>query len=634
MQWQFWIVQTLNSVAFGGLLFLLSSGFSLAFGLMRIPNLAHGAFFMLGAYFGATVVYFGGNFWLAALAAGAGVGLVGIALERFILRPLAGNIQGQVLVTLGIAFIMADICLLVWTGDPWTVPAPPALRPPLLMGGFAFPTYRLVVVVIALVAAIALYFLMERTRLGAMIRAGVDDMEMARGVGIPVSMLFTVVFLLGAVLAGAAGAFGGPMLNAYPGLDADMLPLALIVVILGGAGSPAGRLHRQLRSRLSLQFRHRTVSRPRLLHPVPAHGAGARVHAAGLVRAGPAVNSHGLRGQRLAAAACLAVPWIITNDYYINLASQILIYALLALSLNLLLGYGGMVSLGHAAFLGLTGYSTILLVLAGYGQLTTAILSVVFSTACGALFGVLALRASGIGFLMITLALGQIVWGIAYRANELTGGDNGITLPARPAPFGIDINSASNFYYFTLIVFAIALFCIWRLTRSPFGAALCGTRDQPRRMSHARPQRMDGPVADVRDRVLLGLDLGLLYVYYNLFMSPHAISLQQSAEALLMAILGGASTLSGPIIGAAIITIVKNVVSTYVERWNTLLGLIFVLVIMFMPYGLVPGCAQLWRRLAAPRRQRGVRTGAQRAASGRAATPRTAHGFPASEPAQ
>jgi branched-chain amino acid transport system permease protein len=168
------------------------------------------------------------------------VGLVGIALERFILRPLAGNIQGQVLVTLGVAFIVADVCLLVWTGDPWTVPAPPSLRLPLFLGGFAFPTYRLVVIVIALIAALVLYLLMERTRLGAMIRAGVDDMEMARGVGIPVSLLFTIVFLIGAMLAGAAGAFGGPILNAYPGLDADMLPLALIVVILGGAGSLLG----------------------------------------------------------------------------------------------------------------------------------------------------------------------------------------------------------------------------------------------------------------------------------------------------------------------------------------------------------------------------------------------------------
>src|SRR5262245_49910389 len=237
---QFWIVQTLNSISFGALLFLLSSGFSLAFGLMRIPNLAHGAFFMLGAYFGATVVHVGGNFWLAALAAGAGVGLVGVVIERFILRPLAGNVQGQVLVTLGISFIIAALCLLVWTGDPWTVPAPPALRPPLRFAGFAFPTYRLVVIIIALVAAVGLYFLMERTRLGAKIRAGVDDMEMARGVGIPVSLLFTTVFLIGAVLAGAAGAFGAPILNAYPGLDADMLPLALIVVILGGAGSLLG----------------------------------------------------------------------------------------------------------------------------------------------------------------------------------------------------------------------------------------------------------------------------------------------------------------------------------------------------------------------------------------------------------
>jgi branched-chain amino acid transport system permease protein len=240
MQWQFWIIQTLNSVAFGGLLFLLSSGFSLIFGLMRIPNLAHGAFFMLGAYFGYTLLQLKLHFWLAAIVGGLGVGLLGIVMERFVLRRLAGNEQGQVLVTLGVSFIIADICLLVWTGDPMPLPAPPALRPPLRVGGFAFPTYRLVVLAIALVAALALYLLMERTRLGAMIRAGVDDMEMARGVGIPVSRLFTTVFLLGAALAGIGGALGGPILNAYPGLDTDMLPLALIVVILGGAGSLLG----------------------------------------------------------------------------------------------------------------------------------------------------------------------------------------------------------------------------------------------------------------------------------------------------------------------------------------------------------------------------------------------------------
>jgi branched-chain amino acid transport system permease protein len=306
----------------------------------------------------------------------------------------------------------------------------------------------------------------------------------------------------------------------------------------------------------------------------------------------------------IVAIALAALPLAVRNEFYLNLASQILIYALLAVSLNLLLGYGGMVSLGHASFLGLASYAAVLLLNAGFGHLLSAVLAILISTACGAVFGVLALRASGIGFLMITLALGQIVWGIAYRANTITNGDNGLRYAERPAPFGIDINPAPHFYWFTLIVFAIALFFIWRLTRSPFGAALQGARDQPRRM------RMLGHNVWLIQWLAFvlasfwGSVAGLLFIYYNLFISPHAISLQQSAEALLMAILGGASTLTGPILGAVIITLVKNVASTYIDRWNSLLGAIFVIVIMFMPFGLVPGLRQLWLRWRAPRKER------------------------------
>jgi branched-chain amino acid transport system permease protein len=237
---QFWAIQTLNSLALGGLLFLLSSGFSLIFGLMRIANLTHGALFMVGAYLGASILKFVPNLWLAALLGGLVVAVFGGLVERFILRKLAGNVLGQVLVTLGIAFMIADFCLIVWGGDPIPVPTPPYLQQPLRFAGLAFPTYRLAVIGIAVAVAIGLYLLMERTRLGAMIRAGVDDMQMARAVGIPVSKLFTTVFCLGALLAGAGGIIGGPMLSAYPGLDADMLPLALIVVILGGVGSLVG----------------------------------------------------------------------------------------------------------------------------------------------------------------------------------------------------------------------------------------------------------------------------------------------------------------------------------------------------------------------------------------------------------
>ncbi len=221
-------------------MFLLAAGFSLIFGLMRIANLTHGALFMLGAYLGVSILKTVPNLWLAALLAGIVVAVFGGVLERLILRRLGGNVLGQVLVTLGVAFILADFCLVVWGGDPIPIPTPPALQQPLRFAGLAFPAYRLVVVVIAVLVAVFLFFLMEKTRLGAMIRAGVDDREMARAVGIPVSRLFTTVFCLGAALAGAGGVIGGPIMSAYPGLDADMLPLALIVVILGGVGSLVG----------------------------------------------------------------------------------------------------------------------------------------------------------------------------------------------------------------------------------------------------------------------------------------------------------------------------------------------------------------------------------------------------------
>ncbi len=237
-----WIILTINSIAMGGLLFLLSAGFSLIFGLMRIPNLTHGSLFMLGAYFGVTFLRLGMNFWLAALLSALVLALIGGLIERLLLRRLAGQELPQVLVTLGLSFIIADICLLVWTGDPIPLATPDSLRGVIRFSDFVFPRYRLAVVVIAVIIAVGLWLMLERTRLGAMIRAGVDDPQMARVTGIRVSRLFTAVFSLGAALAGLAGVLSGPILSVYPGLDAEMLPLALIIVILGGAGSLPGAL--------------------------------------------------------------------------------------------------------------------------------------------------------------------------------------------------------------------------------------------------------------------------------------------------------------------------------------------------------------------------------------------------------
>jgi len=197
---------------------------------------------MLGAYFAVSLIRLGLGFWLAALLAGLGVALFGGIVERLILRRLAGAELAQVLVTLGLSFMVADVCLMVWTGDPIQIDTPALLRGATNVAGLAFPTYRLAVSVIAVIVAAALWILIDRTRLGAMIRAGVDDPAMARVTGIRVSRLFTIVFCLGAWLAGFAGVIGGPILSVYPGLDQEMLPLALVVVILGGSGSLLGCL--------------------------------------------------------------------------------------------------------------------------------------------------------------------------------------------------------------------------------------------------------------------------------------------------------------------------------------------------------------------------------------------------------
>jgi branched-chain amino acid transport system permease protein len=237
-----WLVLAVNSVTLGGLLFLLSAGFSLIFGLMKIPNLTHGSFFMLGAYLATSLIARGFDFWTAAFVSGLGVALFGGIVERLILRRLPGAELAQVLVTLGLSFMVADVCLMTWTGDPIRIDTPSALRGATSLMGLRFPTYRLALGLIAVVFAAGLWALLDRTRLGAMIRAGVDDPAMARVAGIRVSRLFTIVFCLGAWLAGFAGVMGGPILSVYPGLDQEMLPLALVVVILGGSGSLLGSL--------------------------------------------------------------------------------------------------------------------------------------------------------------------------------------------------------------------------------------------------------------------------------------------------------------------------------------------------------------------------------------------------------
>ena len=238
-----WILQALNGFSMGALLFLLASGFTLTFGLVRVVNLAHGGFYLLGGYLGLSVLRFTGNFWLGLVAGGLGIVVVGWATDRFLIRRTRDNVLGQVLLTVGVAYVIADVCLLTWGGNPLRIPQPEFARGPIdLPGGIVYPRYRFLLIVFGGVIALALWVLYHRTQLGAIIRAGVDDREMVNAVGVNIDRLFALVFGLAAFLAGLSGVAGGAFLTLYPGAEWEILAYALVVVIVGGLGSLGGAM--------------------------------------------------------------------------------------------------------------------------------------------------------------------------------------------------------------------------------------------------------------------------------------------------------------------------------------------------------------------------------------------------------
>jgi branched-chain amino acid transport system permease protein len=288
------------------------------------------------------------------------------------------------------------------------------------------------------------------------------------------------------------------------------------------------------------------------------------------------------------------LPLVSPSDFYINLASQAAIAALMALGLNILVGYAGLTSLGHAAFPGIAAYLVAWLsTRGGLDPGLAAVLAIAGTLLVAGLFGMLALRATGLGFVMITMALCQIVWGGAYRWTSLTGGDNGLS--GVPRPFG-DVLNPTTFLWLCLIVLALAIIQIGRFAESPLGVALRGTRDQPRRMS-----ALGYDVWRIRFVAWLvaaawGAVAGLLYAWYHQFVSPHMLAVTASAEVLLMVVAGGAGTLAGPLLGAALVVLLKNLASIWIDRWVMLLGATFVFIVLMMPDGLAPGLMHLRQR--------------------------------------
>jgi len=234
------LFQILNGATFAALLFVVASGFTLIFGLMRIVNLAHGALYLFGGYLGLIVANFTGNFFFAIIGASLGIALIGLIIDLGLLRYVGGKELRQVLLTLGVAFVLNDLTLVLWGGDTFSVPIPAFLDGPVRIGSVAYPKYRLFVLSVGVCIFVALWLLISKTRLGALIRAGVDDAETVEAMGVDIRRVFIYTFMLGAGLAGLGGVMGGAFLTLYPTADSEILVFSLAVVIIGGRGSLVG----------------------------------------------------------------------------------------------------------------------------------------------------------------------------------------------------------------------------------------------------------------------------------------------------------------------------------------------------------------------------------------------------------
>jgi branched-chain amino acid transport system permease protein len=613
----------LTGISYGMILFLIAAGLSLVLGAMGVLNLTHGSLYMLGAYLGLTLTAQLGNFWVAAALGGLGVGLFGLFIERAFLSRLYKQFNDQVLLTLGLVYILGNAALWLWGSFPQLGRTPAELDFSLPMGRLNFPAYRLALIAIGLALAAGQWWLQEKTRIGATVRAGMDDREMTMALGVNYGLVSSAAFFLGAALAGLAGVLGAPLTGASYEMGFPILIQALIVVVIGGVGRVEGALAGalligvidSLGKTFFPEFAAFTLYvffiLVLLVRPTGLFGqlrlGGAPPPSAFTARPASSLWQPGSDWQRrlirygppvlLAAFLLVAPPFMAA--YLRSWVTQILIFGLLAMSLNLLFGYTGLFSLGHAAFFGVAAYTvgvlTTRLDVSNFWLTLTAGVGAAALTA--AVFGVIALRVSGVYFLFVTLALGELLAAVAQKWVDVTGGSNGlfgIRYPDLGLPIRLD---PISFYYVVLVVCGVCLFVLLQIVRSPFGLALQGIRDDEGRMRHLGYNTWWYKyVAFILGGVFAGV-AGALFAPFGGTVVPAFLGAGTSALVMLMIIIGSGSVFWGPLLGAAIILFLQYYVSLLIpERWPMVLGAAFVLSVLFVPGGLGSHLAHLWRR--------------------------------------
>ncbi len=603
--------QALTGLAYASTLFLVSAGLTLIFGVTRVVNFAHGSLYMLGAYLASSFTaslpltvagYFGGM-----LLASFVVAVVGIAIEVLVLRRIyAAPEIFQLLATFGVVLIVQDAALAIWGAEDLFAPRAPGLAGSVELAGALVPQYTLFLLAVGPLVFGALWLVFRRTRWGLEVRAATQDGEMASALGVNRALLFTAVFALGSFLAGLAGALQIPRESVNLQMDLAVVVEAFVVVVVGGLGSIGGAALASMligllhafgvwwlpQSVLVLAFAAMTLVL--IVRPFGLLGrAEVIAHAPRAAHAPFVPAPHVLRWLALVAVVAAASAPLWAGDYLLVVLTEMALLAVFAASLHLFMGMGGITSFGHAAFFGLGAYGAALLAKHLQATFALGIVAGPLAALAGALVaGWFVLRAQGVYAAMLTLAFAQILWSVAVQWVEVTGGDNGVLGLWPPAWLA----SKVAYFYFTLLLALASLALLRRAALAPFGFALRASRDAPDRAAASGIDVLRVQwVAFAAGGLFAGL-AGVLNAYQKGSVFPNALAIPQSLDALVMVLLGGLQTLSGPIVGALAYHALTVELTRTLEHWRLALGLAIVVLVLAFPQGIAGFVRARWER--------------------------------------
>ncbi|MGD9836978.1 MAG: ABC transporter permease [Afipia sp.] len=598
----FYFAQFLTGLASAASLFLVASGLSIIFGVTRIVNFAHGAFYMLGAYGAFTLTErLSGTlgFWGGIVIAALFVALLGVLVEMVLLRRIYKSPElFQLLATFGLTLMVEDIVVLIWGPDDLVGRRAPGFRGAVDFFGQNIPSYDLFLIVLGPVVLGALWLLFRRTRWGILVRAATQDRDMVAALGVNQKWLFTSVFAVGVFLAALGGALQIPRDAVHHAMDLRIIVDVFVVVVIGGLGSITGAfvaavLVSELNAfgilifpKISIILVFLVMAAVLIVRPWGLFGKPEAV-----ARKTPGLSVRPWRplttNERLVALAVLVVAAALPlfgGNYALTVGAEIAVFVVFAASLHFLMSAGGLASFGHAAYFGLGAYGVAFLAkAAGLPMIACLLLGPLLGLLGAAVFGFFAVQLSGVYFAMLTLAFAQIVWSIAFQWVSVTGGDNGI-LGVWPAAWAA---SPANFYWLSLAAATLMVIVLRIIVFSPFGYALRATRDS---MLRSEAIGIDGKRIQWTAFVIAGTAAGVagaLFAYLKGSVFPDSLGIPLSVDALVMVLLGGIETVSGAVVGAIVFKALNVWLVSQTDWSKLVLGAIVVLIVVAFPKGIV-----------------------------------------------